>query len=100
MIVGRCADAILKNDYRCLNIFLHADFDKRVERAVKVYGVPADKAERIVKDTDKARAKHYKYYSDQKWGAANNYDISMNMAAFSIDGAVQILADCVESMMK
>ena len=100
VIVGRCAGAILKNDYRCLNIFLHADFDKRVERAVKVYGVPADKAERIVKDTDKARAKHYKYYSDQKWGAANNYDISMNMAAFSIDGAVQILADWVEGMMK
>ena len=100
VIVGRCADAILKNDYRCLNIFLHADLQSRIKRAVEVYGVDPDKAERIVRDTDKARAKHYKYYSDQKWGAASNYDISMNMAAFTIDGAVQILADCVSAMTK
>lgn len=100
VIVGRCADAILRDDYKCLNIFLHADFQKRVERAVKVYGLDPDKAERIVRDTDKARARHYKYYSDLKWGAADNYDISMNMASFSIDGAVEILADSIKALVK
>ncbi len=100
VIVGRCADAILREDYRCLNIFLYADLQKRVERAIKVYGVDPDKAEKTVKDTDKARAKHYKYYSDLKWGAADNYDISMNMASFSIDGAVEILADSINALIK
>ncbi|MGI6029486.1 MAG: AAA family ATPase [Candidatus Heteroscillospira sp.] len=100
VIVGRCADAILKDDYKCLNIFLHADMEKRVERAVKVYGVDPDKAERVVRDTDKARAKHYKYYSDRKWGEADNYDITMNISSFSIDGAVDILADSIRAMKK
>lgn len=100
VIVGRCADAILKDDYNCLRIFLHADFEDRVKRAVEVYGIDAQEAPRILKDTDKARARHYKYYSDQKWGAASNYDISLNMALFTIDGAVKMLADAVAGMVE
>lgn len=98
VIVGRCADAILREDYPCLTVFLHADLQKRIERAILAYGIDTDKAERVVRDTDKARAKHYKYYSDRKWGAADNYDISMDIGAFSIDGAVQILSDCVSAL--
>lgn len=100
VIVGRCADVILKKDYTCLSIFMHADIEKRIDRAIKVYGIEPDKAERTVKDTDKTRAKHYKYYSDQKWGVASNYDISMNIDAFTIDGAVDILVDCVAALDK
>ena len=100
VIVGRCADAILKDDYRILSVFLHADFEKRVKRAVEVYGVDPEKAEKIVKDTDRARSRHYKHYSDLKWGVADNYDICMDMGTFTFDGAVRLLADSIEVMNK
>ena len=100
VIVGRCADAILRDDYRILRVFLHADFDQRVKRAIEVYGVEPDKAEKMVKDTDRARTRHYKHYSDLKWGVADNYDICMDMGTFTFDGAVQILADCINVMNK
>jgi len=100
VIVGRCADAILRDDYRILRVFLHADFEQRVKRAIEVYGVDPEKAEKMVKDTDRARTRHYKYYSDLKWGVADNYDICMDMGTFSFDGAVGILADCIDAMNK
>ena len=98
VIVGRCADAILKSDYKCLSVFLHAPIEQRKKRAIAVYGIDPDEVEHIVKETDKARAYHYKYYSDKKWGTASNYDISMNMAKFTINGAVSVLCNVLETV--
>ena len=71
-----------------------------MKRAVEVYGVDPEKAEKIVKDTDRARSRHYKHYSDLKWGVADNYDICMDMGTFTFDGAVRLLADSIEVMNK
>ncbi|MGE4353071.1 MAG: AAA family ATPase [Oscillospiraceae bacterium] len=98
VIVGRCADVILKDDYKCLNIFLHAPLEQRIKRAVEVYGINPNGAAHTVRETDKARSRHYKYYSDKKWGNAENYDISMNMEKFSINGAVRILLKALDTM--
>lgn len=96
VIVGRCADYILRDKYNCMNIFVHADKEDRVKRVVEEYGVKGENVSAIVDKTDKQRARHYQYYSDQLWGAAENYHLTLNTSRFSIDQAVSILKNVAE----
>ncbi len=92
VIVGRCADYILRDMENTLNIFIHADLAYRVERAITRYEAPANKAEDICIKTDKQRANFYNYYSDRKWGRCRTYDLSINSAKLGIEGsALQII---------
>lgn len=96
VIVGRCADYVLRDRENCIKIFFHADLDIRVKRAVLKYDLPKDKAESIVRKTDKTRANYYRFYSDQKWGRAENYDLSINTTTISNTQAVNLVADYVK----
>jgi cytidylate kinase len=89
VIVGRCADYILREKENVLNIFIHADLASRVERAINVYEVPEKKAEDVCLKTDKQRANFYNYYSDRKWGMCRTYDLSLDSKKLGIDGCVQ-----------
>lgn len=97
VIVGRCADYILKNQFPCFNIFICADFEKRCERAIKVDNIPKSDASDIVKKKDKARIRHNQFYGSQDWGEAINYDITLNSGTLGIDNAVQILKAAIEN---
>lgn len=94
VIVGRCADFVLKGKAKCLNVFVYADADERAKRVMSVYGDAADekKAQKLIKDMDKLRARHYRYYTDAEWGASENYDLCINSAAFGVDKCVEMLA--------
>ena len=70
VIVGRCADYILRARADCLTVFIHADRDTRDERIAKEYGVPEDSVVRRRKEKDKRRAAYYQFYTDMKWGDA------------------------------
>lgn len=87
VIVGRCADYILRDMENTLNIFIHADLAYRVERAITMYEAPANKAEDICIKTDKQRANFYNYYSDRKWGRCRTYDLAINSAKLGIEGS-------------
>ena len=91
VIVGRCADYILRERDDVLNVFICADFKLRAERIVKVYGEKEDSPEKRLKDKDKRRASYYQFYTDMKWGDARNYDISLNSGKLGIDKCVDIL---------
>lgn len=93
VIVGRCADYILKDTADCLRVFIHADMDKRAERIVQQYGERNDSPEKRLKDKDKRRAAYYQFYTDVKWGVLHHYDITLNSGALSIEKCVDILAD-------
>lgn len=95
VIVGRCADYVLKNEDDCINAYIYADLASRVDRAVHNYEVPPDKAEDVVVKTDKRRAAYYSYYSGRKWGQAENYDLSLNSAKLGEEGCIQILETVV-----
>jgi cytidylate kinase len=88
VIVGRCADYILREMENTINIFIHADLDSRVERAIRVYEIEEKKAEDICLKTDKQRANFYNYYSDRKWGMCRTYDLSLDSGKLGIDGCV------------
>ena len=92
VIVGRCADYILQARADCLTVFVHADFKKRLERIVKEYGEPEEKAEKWLKDKDKRRMSYYNYYTNKKWGQADNYHVCLDSGELGIDKCADILA--------
>ena len=92
VIVGRCADYILKDRMDCLRVFIHASVDKRAERIVKVYGERGESPEKRLKDKDKRRKAYYHFYTDMEWGKAQNYHISLDSGALGIEKCVEIIA--------
>lgn len=96
VIVGRCADYILKDKKNVINVFIHADLKKRIQRAVKIHDIPEDKAESTVKKTDKTRANYYNFYSNQKWGVPNNYHLCINSGELTTEQVADIIMEYVK----
>lgn len=91
VIVGRCADYILQDKADCLKVFIHADIAFRAERIVKVYGEREESPEQRIRDKDKRRAAYHRFYTDMKWGHAQNYDLTLNSGTLGIDRCVEII---------
>lgn len=98
VIVGRCADYILKDEAELLKVFIHADKKSRAERIVKVYGETDDAPEKRLADKDKRRMAYYRYYTDTEWGVANNYDIALDSGKFGLDKCVEIITSLYRGM--
>ena len=96
VIVGRCADYILREREDCLNVFIFADNESRIERAEKYFNITREEAPAVLKKKDKARANHYKYYTDQEWGMASNYDLCLNSGLIGIEGCVKAIQQVLE----
>ena len=99
VIIGRCADYALEYNPNCVKVFIHADIDTRIKRAIEEYGVSPDKVEEVIKKTDKKRESYYNFYTGKKWGLMENYDITLNSSFSGIDGAVRVIADLVREKM-
>ena len=97
VIVGRCADYILRTNKNLLRLFVYANMEDRRNNAVKIHGVPENKAESIIKKTDKTRANYYNFYSNQKWGAVENYDLCVNTSTISRDAAINMICSIIEA---
>lgn len=98
VIVGRCADYILRDRDDVLKVFIHADDKFRAERIVKLYGEKADKPEKRLKDKDKRRIAYYKNYTETAWGVASNYDIALDTGRLGIETCVNILVELYNSI--
>lgn len=92
VIVGRCADYILRDKADCLKVFIHADIAFRVERIVKVYGERDQSPEQRLREKDKRRAAYYRFYTDMKWGDAHNYHIALDSGALGIERCAEIIS--------
>ena len=92
VIVGRCADFILQDRTDCLKVFIHADMDFRARRIVEVYGEREQSPEERLRDKDKRRAAYHRFYTDMKWGYAQNYHLTLNSGVLGIDQCVKIIA--------
>lgn len=93
VIVGRCADYILRDTADCLKVFIHADMNFRAERIVKVYGERDASAEHRLKEKDKRRAAYHRFYTEMKWGHAQNYHITLDSGVLGIDKCVKIIKE-------
>ena len=92
VMVGRCADYILKDIHDIVRVFIFADMEDRAKRIVEQYGESPVAPVKRLKDKDKRRAAYYNFYTDIKWGAAENYDITLNSASLGIDKCVDIVS--------
>ncbi|MFA9465428.1 MAG: AAA family ATPase [Velocimicrobium sp.] len=91
IIVGRCADYILKDKTNVMHIFVYAGLDFRIERATMLYGISKEKAGEEVLKYDKRRSNYYNYHTSDKWATLFNYDISVRTDFAGIDHAVETI---------
>lgn len=93
VIVGRCADYVLKDRERLLRCFIYAPLESRVRRAVNEYGADRDGAEKMIRQMDKKRSSRYNAYTDQIWGSRANYDLMIDSASLGIIGACDLILE-------
>ena len=96
VIVGRCADYVLKDFDNVIHIFVWADIENRIKRALSLYQLTSNKPEDEILKIDKRRANYYNYHASEKWGKAENYHLSIKSDYVGIDGAVDCIAQFVE----
>lgn len=91
IIVGRGGNRILQDRNDVLNIFCYAQKEMRLNRITQVYGVPAELAEKRLKEVDKQRASYLNFYTNQTFGKAENYHLCIDSGAIGIENAVKII---------
>lgn len=95
IIVGRCADFILKDKENVIRIFINNSMENKIKRATKFYGMSEEHAIKEISRINKLRANHYKYYTENNWKDPSNYDICINSDSIGIDNAVELICDIV-----
>ena len=95
VIVGRCADYVLRDAPNAVKIFIKAPFVDRVARAIE-RGADPNKAEDVVKKNDKQRSSYYNYYATATWGDVNNYDLCVDTSSLGYEGTVDLLEQFIK----
>ena len=96
VIVGRCADFILKDNENVVSIFVASSMDDKIKRAVEFYNLDKAKAEKEINRINKLRANHYKYYTEKEWKDPSNYDICINSDAIGVENAANLICEIVK----
>ena len=96
VIVGRCADYVLKDMHDSINIFIWASLESRIKRAIEIDDLSEIKPEENILKIDKRRANYYNYHADEKWGRAENYHMSIRSDYIGIDSCVECIKSYVE----
>ena len=95
VVIGRCASYIFKDHPNALKIFLHSPMDKRIRRIVEKYGVDENDAKLMIVDNDYTRELYTKKYTGTEWYDARNYDVSLDVSKFGLNGSVDFLLSFV-----
>ena len=98
VIVGRCADYILRDRKDVLNVFIHADMDFKKKHCMERRQFPEGNAEDMIRRRDKLRADHYRYYTDQKWGDSFQYHLCPDSSMLGIEKCVDMIEDACKAM--
>lgn len=101
VIVGRCADYILREKKNLVTVFLHAPMEFRVERIMKEQGISnAALAEKTIKKADKSRAEYYNFFTHKKWGDAGSAMLSVDTSMLDTDGIAALIADAITMIQR
>ena len=98
VIVGRCADYILRDQPGVLRVFVHAPLDQRIRRAREEYGAAEDNLENYVIRQDKARASYHNYFAAGRWGQSREYDLCVN-SRIGIGASVQVIKAAAKALV-
>ena len=94
VIIGRNADYILKDRDDVLNVFIHGNMPEKMQRICQIYHVSEKDAVKMMEDTDKRRMTNYNFYTNQKWGKADNYTLCLNSSQLGYDRCEKIVMEC------
>lgn len=100
VIIGRCADYVLKDDHDVFRLFIYGDLEHRQARVKERH--PEVKPSQIIdmiNKTDKRRASYYNFYTGNKWGKYDNYDMAVNSSTFGIEGTAQLIYASVKKLI-
>jgi len=100
VFVGRCADYILRDHPRCINVFITADTNDRVKRVALDKNITHEKAQEVIEKTDKKRSEYYNYFSNKTWGVAESYHLCINSSVLGIDETVDFISQFVKQRLK
>lgn len=95
ILVGRCADYILRDNENCISVFISARMEDRIRRAVEYVHIEEKEAEEYIRKADKSRASYYNYYTDKIWGAAESYDLCISSSVYGIDETTAFIREFV-----
>ena len=95
VIIGRNADYILKDRDDVLNVFIHGDTPEKIQRITRLYNVEEQKAVKMMVDIDKRRMANYNFYTNQKWGKADNYTLCLNSSQLGYDRCEKMIMECI-----
>ncbi len=98
IIVGRCADYVLAGLDNLVRVYICADFDVRVQTVMSRHGLSQSQAKDLIMKTDKRRSNYYSYYTGEKWGRADKYDLVVSTDRIGVDGAAKLIADYVSML--
>ena len=89
VIIGRCADFVLKDHKNVISVFVHADKEFSLEKAKERIGLSDKEVEKYIAKTDRNRADYYKYHTGQEWNDARNYDLCLDSSKLGFEGCVE-----------
>ncbi len=93
VIIGRCADYVLRDHKRIVRVFICGDTEDRIKRVADRQSVSEAKARELIKKTDKRRANYYNFYTGQKWGNFGHYDMIINSSLLGLEGTARLIAE-------
>lgn len=99
VFIGRCADYVLSDNNNCVNVFIYADEENRIARAINEYGIRAKDAKKTVQKTDRQREAYYNFYSTNRWADMNNYHLCIN-STIGIDETVKVILEYIKMKKK
>ncbi len=97
VIIGRCADFILKDQKNVIKVFVYSDMNNKINRATKIYGLDKSKAQKEIKRIDKLRANHYKHYTEKDWNSYDNYDICINSDLLGVEKSADLICKIIQN---
>ena len=96
IIVGRCADYILRDRADCLHVFIHAGNEHRAKRILEKYGATDKTISQRIKDKDNRRRNYYRFHTDREWGVAANYNLALDSGVLGEELCVELICKAME----
>lgn len=100
VIVGRCADFVLKDNPHVIKVFCYSDLDSARKRCAQEYGIPLEKTESEIKRINRNRIAHYEYYTGEKWGEPHHYNLMINTGDIALSVACELIKGIYQNKLK
>ena len=101
VIIGRCSDYVLRDEENVFRLFIYGDLEHRKARVAERHPeIKSSQIMDVINKTDRRRSSYYNFYTGNKWGKYDNYDMAINSSTLGIQGTAELIARCAEKLME